>query len=301
MGRPNRIQFAGACYHVMLQGNNRQELFQTPQDRRYFLSLLKTYKERYELKVYAYCLMANYVHLLIETELPNLSKVMQGFNTSYTKYFNQQHETQGHVFQGRYKALLVDKETYLLELTRYVHLAPVRDGLKEKPWRYPWSSCPAYVEAQGKESLVDTEPVLKRFAKSRLAQSVRYLQFIKERSREIPATIPTVRGLFVGSQAFADAAAKKGGVSVPPAAGERDEAQIKAIITQVLEKHGVDEERLFGRSQWREICTVRKEAIYRIWKEAKLGVTDIGRLFNRTPSAVSQLIRAMETSRFSNN
>lgn len=301
MGRPNRIQFPGACYHVMLQGNNRQEIFLSSQDRRYFLTLLRTYKERYEIKVYAYCLMANYVHLLIETQLPNLSKVMQGFNTSYTKYFNQQHNTQGHVFQGRYKALLVDKETYLLELTRYIHLAPIRDGLKDKPWRYPWSSCPAYVEAQSRDAIVDPEVALRRFAKSRQAQSLRYMQFIKERARDAAVQPPTVRGLFVGSPAFAEAVAKRAGMVPATARTGKDEAQVKAILAEVMDKHGVDEERLFGRSQWREISTVRKEAIYRIWKEAKLGVTDIGRLFNRTPSAVSQLIRAMETSRVANN
>src|SRR5688500_11726718 len=99
MGRPNRIQFAGACYHVILQGNNRQDIFLSNQDRRSFLSLLRGYKDRYRLKVYAYCIMANCVHLLIETAEPNLSKVMQGFNTAYTKYFNQKHNTIGHVFQ----------------------------------------------------------------------------------------------------------------------------------------------------------------------------------------------------------
>ena len=110
MGRPNRIQFAGACYHIMLQGNNHRDIFMGNPDRRYFLSLLKSYKERYGLKVYAYCLMNDFVHLLIETAEPNLSKMMQGFNTAFTKYFNQQHATAGHVFQGRYKSLLVDKD-----------------------------------------------------------------------------------------------------------------------------------------------------------------------------------------------
>jgi len=301
MGRPNRIQFSGACYHVMLQGNNRQDIFLSGQDRRYFLTLLKAYKDRYDLKIYAYCLMANYVHLLIETGLPNLSKVMQGFNTAYTKYFNQHHDTVGHVFQGRYRALLVDKDSYLLELTRYIHLAPVRDGLKEKPWRYAWSSCPAYVEAQNREALVDSEPVLRCFAKNRLKQSVRYMHFIKERTKEAAgAQFPCVRGLFVGTSAFAEAVSKKAGLAAATPVG-KDTAAVKAILSEVMDKHGLDEERLFGRSQWREISTVRKEAIYRIWKEAKLGVTDIGRLFNRTPSAVSQLIRAMETSRVSNN
>ena len=134
MGRPKRIQFAGACYLIVLQGNNRQDLFLSNQDRRQFLTMMKSHKERHGLKVYAYSLMGNSVLLLIETTQPNLSNVMQGFNTQYTKYFNAAHNAVGHVFQGRYKAWLVDKETHLAEMTRYVHLACAR-GLRQ-PWRY---------------------------------------------------------------------------------------------------------------------------------------------------------------------
>src|SRR5258708_3490953 len=148
MGRPTRIEFPGACYDVLLQGNNRQSIFLSNQDRRFFLKLLRDYKERYDLKIYAYCLMGHHAHLLLETGQQPLSRVLQAFNTVYTKYFNKQHNLLGHVFQGRYKALLVDKDHYLAEMTYYVHLEPVRAGLKEKPWRYLWSSCSAYVEAE---------------------------------------------------------------------------------------------------------------------------------------------------------
>lgn len=301
MGRPNRIQFPGACYHIMLQGNNRQDIFLSNQDRRFFLALLRGYKERYELKVFAYCIMNNYVHLLLETGKPNLSKVMQGFNTAYTKYFNQKHNTIGHVLQGRYKALLVDKQNYLMELTRYIHLAPVREGLKDKPWRYQWSSCPAYVERENREPLVDSDEVLRRYAKNRLKQSVRYLQYIKERTKQTDTHFPEVRGLFVGSDEFIDSIRKLVGSGAfrPDTSGSA--ALAKKILSEVMTQHSIDEEKLFGRSQWREISTVRKAAIYRIWKEARLGVTEIGRMFNRTPSAVSQLIRSVETSGLSNN
>lgn len=301
MGRPTRIQFPGACYHVILQGNNRQDIFVSPQDRRFFLAMLRSYKERYDLKIYAYCLMANYVHLLMETAHPNLSRVMQGFNTAYTKYFNQKHNAVGHVFQGRYKALLVDKKNYLLELTRYIHLAPVRAGLKEKPWRYAWSSCPAYVEAEGRESLVDSAPVLRTFSGGRLKQSVRYLQSVKERVKHSAADLPPARSGFVGGEDFIAEVRRAYGASAEVQPSGQQRASAKAILQEVMAKHNLDEERLFGRSQWREISSVRKEAIYRIWKEARMGVTEISRMFNRTPSAVSQLIRSVETSRVSSN
>lgn len=295
MGRPKRIQFAGACYFITLQGNNRQDIFLSNQDRRYFLSLLRSYKERYVLKVYAFCLMSNSVSLLLETSQPNLSLLMQGFNTVYTKYFNAGHNTVGHVFQGRYKSLLVDKEHFLAETTRYIHLHPVRAGLKEKPWRYQWSSCSAYVESHLDEPLVDSEPVLKHFGKVRLKQSVRYLQYIKDRMRSASDLIlPVVRGAAIGTEAFLSRSEAHD--AAPGSRSGLGDAEAKRIIRELALKHGIDEEKLLGRVQWREVSAVRREAIYRVWKEARLGVTEIGRIFNRTPSAVSQLIRGMETA-----
>jgi putative transposase len=296
MGRPKRLQFAGACYYVVLRGNNRQDIFMSNQDRRAFLSLLRTYKERYQLKVYAYCLMPQEAHLLIETERPNLSVVMQGFNTVYTKLFNGEHNTSGHVFQGRYKALLVDPERYLSEMTRYVHLCPARAGMKDKPWRYQWSSCAAYVESDEDEALVDSDRVLSQFGKIRLKQSVRYLQYIKDCLKSgTDILLPITRGIAVGSEAFlARLEEKKGGPAAP--AGRDLRAEARRLLTEIAAKHNVAEDKLTGPLQWRELTAVRRKAIYRIWKETQLGVTDLGRLFNRTPSAVSQLIRAMETA-----
>lgn len=295
MGRPKRIQLAGACYYISLQGNNRQDIFLSNGDRRYFVSLLRGYKARYELKVYAYCLMPNSVNLLLETGHPNLSLVMQGFNTVYTKYFNSEHHTSGHVFQGRYKALLVDKDHFLMDMTSHVHLAPARAGLPEKPWRYQWSSCAAYVESDLREPLIDSGPILKRFGKSRLIQSVRYMKYIKDRLKTASQWEPPVtRGLVVGDESFA--ARLEAAPDSPAAAFPAPDAARK-IILEVAAKNNIDEAKLLGRSQWREITAVRREAIHRVWKEARLGITEIGRLFNRTPSAISQLIRSLENPR----
>jgi putative transposase len=300
MGRPKRIQFAGACYLVVLQGNNRQDLFLSNQDRRQFLSLLKAYKERFGLKVYAYSLMANHVDLLIETAQANLAVVMQGFNTQYTKYFNGAHNTVGHVFQGRYKAWLVDKETHLAEMTRYVHLACVRDSLKDKPWRYQWTSCAAYVEAELKEPMVDSDLVLRKFGGTRLKQSVRYLQYIKDRMKGAgDEVLPVVGGIAIGGDAFLNklASFRDAPALVRPVPVEA----ARRIIAEVSARHGMTEEKIMGRVQWREVSAVRREAIHRVWKETRMGVSELARLFQRTPSAISQLIRALEESRVSMN
>jgi REP element-mobilizing transposase RayT len=293
MGRPKRIQFAGACYLVVLQGNNRQDLFLSNQDRRQFLALLKAYKERYGLKVYAFSLLANHVDLLIETSQANLSTVMQGFNTQYTKYFNAAHNTVGHVFQGRYKAWLVDKETHLAETTRHVHLACVRDHLKDKPWRYQWSSCAAYVEAENREPLVDSDAVLRKFAGPRLKQSVRYLQYIKDRMKSAgDDALPIAGGLIVGGEAALAKLAARRDAPVAPRAVPVEAA--RRIISEVSARHGVSEEKILGRVQWREVSAVRREAVHRVWKETRMGVSELARLFQRTPSAISQLIRSVE-------
>ncbi|MDE2490314.1 MAG: transposase [Elusimicrobia bacterium] len=293
MGRPKRIQFAGACYLVVLQGNNRQDLFLSNQDRRQFLSLLRACKDRFALKVYAYALMAGRVELLLETIQPNLSNVMQAFNTQYTKYFNAAHNAVGHVFQGRYKAWVVDKETHLSEMTRWVHLACVRDGLKDKPWRYQWSSCAAYVEAENREPLVDSEAVLRKFSGPRLKQSVRYMQYLKDRVKAGgDDALPVVGGLAIGGEAFLSRLSEKLEEPVAPRAVPVEAA--RRIIAEVASRHGVAEEKILGRLQWREVTAVRREAVHRVWKETRMGVSDLARLFQRTPSAISQLIRAAE-------
>jgi len=294
MGRPNRIQFPGACYYVQLQGNNRQNIFLSNQDFRAFLQLLRAYKDRYGLKVYAYCLMPNSADLVVETAQAGLSKVMQGFNTAYTKQFNLQHGSVGHVFQGRYKALLVDKENRLLDLTGYVHMKPVREGQSVKPWRYLWSSCAAYVESEERDLLVDSEPVLARLAKSRFRQSLLYLKFIKERAKQGVLGLPTYAGLFVGGMEFAESVRKSVGELPHAADAPVAAAAAKAILSEIQQRYRVDEDKLFGRGQWRELTAIRREAVYRIWKEAKVGVTELGRMFHRTPSAISQLIRSIE-------
>lgn len=293
MGRPNRLQFPGACYFIELRGNNRQDIFLSSQDRRHFLNLLKAYKERYDLKVYAYCLAPGSVQLLLETGKPNLARFMQGFNTVYTKYFNSQHNTSGHVFQGRYTAFVVDKDNLLAEMATHVHLECLRSGLSSKPWRYQWSSCSAYVEAEAAEPMVDSGPVLKRFGKTRFKQSVKYMHTIKERMKAgAKAGFPLVRGIYVGDEAFAARLDAQPGRPVPAPAPAAD---VMKIVSEVAAGHGMDQEKILGRGQWREVARARREAMHRIWREARLGVTEIARLFNRTPSAVSQAIRLLET------
>jgi len=140
MARPLRIEFPGAVYHLTARGNARQNIFLDDEDRLRFLNVLERVVSRFHLALYAYCLMDNHYHLLLETREANLSRAMRQLNGVYTQGFNRRHGQVGHVLQGRFKAILVDRDAYLLELCRYVVLNPVRAKSTRKPDSYRWSS-----------------------------------------------------------------------------------------------------------------------------------------------------------------
>ena len=145
MARKSRVEFDGALYHVIARGNQRRDIFRDEADRETYLERIEHYRERYRCVVYAYVLMSNHVHLLIETGAVGLSKIMQGIQFSYTQRYNRRHRAVGHLFQGRYKAILCDRDAYLLELVRYIHLNSARMKHPQDPWKYRWSSHGAYL------------------------------------------------------------------------------------------------------------------------------------------------------------
>ena len=129
MSRPLRILYAGAFYHVTARGNEKKTIFKNERDRERFLLYAEAAVQRYGAVIHAYCLMDNHYHLLIQTPLANLSEIMQYINGSYTTYINTKRQRVGHLFQGRYKAILIDADTYAQELSRYIHLNPIRVGM----------------------------------------------------------------------------------------------------------------------------------------------------------------------------
>ena len=178
MARKRRIEFEGALYHVLARGNQRQKIFRSKRDFVRYLDFLAQYKERYRFFLFAYVLMPNHVHLLVETAQVPLSKILQGLNQSYTMYFNRKYETVGHLFQGRYKAIICDRDEYLLTLIKYIHLNPVRAAAAQRPDDYPWSSHHAYAMKLTNNELIDTDHVLRMFAEHRPTAIQRYLGFI---------------------------------------------------------------------------------------------------------------------------
>jgi len=180
MARPLRIEYAEAVYHVTSRGNARRSIFKDDKDRGMLLNILEEVNDRYHWFCYAYCLMNNHYHLVIETPDGNLSKGMRHLNGVYTMRFNRHHGSVGHVFQGRYKAILVQKESHLLEVCRYVVLNPVRAKVVEVPERWRWSSYRATARMEKAHPCLSTDWVLAQFGSKKRIAEKRYRVFVKD-------------------------------------------------------------------------------------------------------------------------
>ena len=178
MARPLRIEYPGAVYHVTSRGNEKKPVFKDDTDRLNFLNTLQHVNKRYNWICHAYCLMTNHYHLLIETPDGNLSIGMRQVNSVYTQLFNKRHGRAGHLFQGRYKAILIQKDSHLLEVCRYVVLNPVRARMAEKPEEYRWSS---YLATAGKAQphpCLTSDWVLSQFSGKRGKAEQEYRKFV---------------------------------------------------------------------------------------------------------------------------
>jgi REP element-mobilizing transposase RayT len=178
MARPLRIEFPGALYHVTSRGNARQDIALEDKDRAAFLAVLAKARERFAWLVHAYCLMGNHYHLMVETPEANLSRGMRQLNGVYTQRFNRRHGRVGHLFQGRYKAILVERESYLLELCRYVVLNPLRAGMVRRPGDYRWSSYRATAGEERAPAFLTTDWILGQFAPRRAPAQEAYRAFV---------------------------------------------------------------------------------------------------------------------------
>jgi len=180
MGRPLRIEYAGGLYHITSRGNERKKIFLDDGDRKKFLGILEDYRDRYGILIHSYVLMDNHYHLILETPKGNLLKVMHGINGGYTGYFNRKYGRSGHLFQGRYKGIIIDKDSYLIPLSRYVHLNPVRAKIVKRPEQYRWSSYPGYI-GKGKENgWVEYSWILSQFGRGRLRARRKYRGYTEE-------------------------------------------------------------------------------------------------------------------------
>jgi len=202
MARQLRIEIAGGLYHIMSRGNAKAPIFLDDADRIKFIDRLATTVDTFRWRCYAYCLMSNHYHLLIETPEANLSAGVHLLNGTYTQSFNRKWSRTGHVFQGRFKSIIVEKESYLLELSRYIVLNPVRSGIVRSPEDYQWSSYKANAGLIPAPGFLFTQWIADFFNGANSSESVRaYVEFVKS-PEEPPEAIREKRGIVLGGSKF---------------------------------------------------------------------------------------------------
>jgi putative transposase len=206
MARPLRIEFAGAFYHVMNRGNAGMDIFRSRRDREKFLEYVGKAVDRYEIKVHTYCLMTTHYHILIETPQANLSQAIKWINVAYSIYFNRKRRRFGHLFQGRFKAVLVDADEYLKPLSRYIHLNPVRAGMVAHCKDHQWSSYPVFGGYVTAPEWLETGWLLSLFGEQRGVASKRYREFVEsvENEKIENPSDDIVSGAILGGVDFVD-------------------------------------------------------------------------------------------------
>ncbi|SCZ65157.1 REP-associated tyrosine transposase [Thiohalomonas denitrificans] len=295
MARPLRLEFEGAVYHITARGNARQDIFLDEEDRQQFLQLLAREVEQQGWRCYAYCLMSNHYHLLVETPEPNLSRGMRRLNGVYTQQFNRRHGRVGHLLQGRYKSILVERESYLLELCRYVVLNPVRAGMVQETSDYPWCSFAATAGYSPAPPWLDIEGVLETFhSDSRKARRA-YATFVGKGTNARPWD--DLRGqVWLGSAKFRERmeqlAREQPCDEIPKRQLERPRPTKSDILAQVTGKFGVDQEALFERRH----PQAYQCAVYLLRREANLPLKEVAGIFGISPSRVSKIQKAVESS-----
>lgn len=274
MPRKPRVHYKGALYHVMARGNNGEEVLERDEEKKQYLNLLKKYKERYDFKLYAYCLMDNHIHLLIEVSDIPLSKIMQGVQQSFTQIFNKKYERTGHAFQQRYKANLCDKESYFLQVIKYIHYNPVKASLDEGI-NYKWSSHNEYLK-NDEYSLIDKDFVLSIFSNNR-ANAVRgYLEFINEEDDDIEEACFTIDEV-----PEAKHAAYRSNV--------RQVITIDELINEILKQENIILDELIRRNRSQKIVDIRKAIVLLSGEFCKEKNREIAQKLNISESLVSKI------------
>lgn len=290
MARQLRIEYPGAYYHVTARGNERKEIFKSEKDREKFLSYLESAVKRYGAVIHVWCLMSNHYHLLVETPSGNLSQIMQHINGAYTTYFNTKRKRSGHLFQGRYKGILVDADEYALELSRYIHLNPVRIGIVNEPGDYKWSSFQEYAGKKKTPDWLTTTFILGYFDKSQPVAQIKYGQFVEEmigEKHESPLQ-QMVASTMLGTPEFVAAIQEQhlDGKSHHRNLPALKQLKSKPTIDQILE--------IAGSALNQDEKLTAKVAIHLCHRYSGAKLKEIGERFGVKESAVSQSSRRFE-------
>jgi|CXWL01.1.fsa_nt_gi REP element-mobilizing transposase RayT len=289
MARKPRIDFPGAFFHVIVRGNRRATIFHEEADYLAYLDRLERYRQRDDVTVHAYVLMTNHVHLLVETGSHPLSRTMQALQFTYSQYYNRRYDKNGHVFQGRYQAILCDRDAYLLELVRYLHLNPARMRTPLSPWTYRWSSHPAYV-GRSSPVQVNTTTVLGSFHRQLGPARQAYRRFLQEGLAQGHQArfYETVDQRFLGDEGFIEEADRKTAatreVTVRPA-----RIAFGPLLIAVATICGATPKAILAPGRQRALVPARALFVHLARAWSGLTTRELGRRLQRDPSMISRL------------
>ncbi len=284
MPRNPRIHYPGALYHVVCRGNNREWIFRSEMEKQEYLERIAEYKRRYGFNLYAWVLMSNHAHLLIEVRDVSLSKIMQGIQQGYTQWYNRRHKHTGHVFEQRYKATLCNKDQYLLALIRYIHQNPERAKL-ESGLDYLWSSHKSYI-GENKNGITDISFPLGLFSEDTSKAQQNYLAYMGEEEELIGTLKP---GEYEeGTQDNETQAPKR--------------LVIKRTLSEIIEmtaaEYGLETQAFYGKSRSRKDSEARKALILICLEHTFITSRGIAKELGLSDTAITKMItRGLEDQR----
>ncbi len=284
MPRKPRIHYPGAVYHVILRGNAGDPIFFTDRDRFRLYLVLQYAADKFDCRIHGFCLMSNHVHLILQVADVPLSRIMQNVSLRYTQWINLTRKRTGHVFQGRYKALLLDADAYLLELVRYVHLNPVRAGAASRPEDYPWSGHRAYLGAENLPWLT-TEWVLSMLAPTEARARKVYRRFIADgagKTRQGEYHAGTCEGRILGDDTFAERVLHQADQQRP------HRYSLQEVLAAVCQAYGITEVQLAAPGKTRFHTEPRAIAALLVQRSPHLRLTDLGKELERDISALGK-------------
>ena len=289
MARKPRIEVPGGLYHIISRGNNRRKIFCSHDDYLKFTSMVAQQKAKLHFYIYAYCLMPNHAHLLIERQDDKISRIMQGLLTGYSQYFNRKYKKIGHLFQGRFKAILCRTDRYLGELVRYIHLNPVRAKMVNRPEDYEYSGHRAYID-RDTSGLVDTEPVLRHFGGTKARAIETYQRFVAAGVGE-PSQAEYYRaseGQLLGSDEFLKKIKHRvGDHRAAPKTIER--TSIEDLLSAAAKARGLSRQELCSKSKNRATVAMR-DAVIILGRERGISNRELAQALGIDGSSVTKRV-----------
>ena len=288
MPRQARIEFEGALYHVIARGLDRRPLFRDDEDHAFYLRKLSELPDRFGAQLLAFCLAPGHLHLAIQVKRVPLSRIMKALHTAYAVAFNRRHGRTGPIFQGRYRALVVDPDSSLLALVRYIHLDPVAARLAVRPEDYRWSSHALYLRET--PAWLAASDVLGRFGDSRAASRKAFQRFVNGAGAASYTPEAPLAGAVAGNEGFARKALRAGG---------REDllarlVTVEGIARSLAEREGVRLEELRGKARTRRLSRLRTLCALVGRDLAGIPVARAARFFGRDPSTLSRDLGRME-------